>query len=75
MPGTRLQRQARTGSGFTPSGSRPQVRRLICLLLAALGATVLLAARVDRRASRLLAPYLLWAGYAAALNLALWLTN
>ncbi|MFJ5048253.1 TspO/MBR family protein [Streptomyces sp. NPDC088719] len=47
----------------------------ICLLLAALVATVLLAARVDRRASWLLGPYLLWVGYAAALNLALWLTN
>ncbi|MFJ5049955.1 TspO/MBR family protein [Streptomyces sp. NPDC088719] len=47
----------------------------ICLLLAALGATVLLAVRVDRRVSCLLAPYLLWVGYAAALNLALWLTN
>ncbi|MGW6285177.1 TspO/MBR family protein [Streptomyces sp. NPDC055107] len=47
----------------------------ICLLPAALGATVLLAVRVDRRASWLLAPYLLWVGYAAALNLALRLTN
>ncbi|MFJ8251492.1 tryptophan-rich sensory protein [Streptomyces sp. NPDC094466] len=47
----------------------------ICLLSAALGATVQPAVRVDRRASWLLAPYLLWVGYAAALNLALWLTN
>ncbi|RII17936.1 TspO/MBR family protein [Streptomyces sp. YIM 130001] len=47
----------------------------ICLLLVALVSTVLLATRVDGRASWLLAPYLLWVGYAAALNLALWLTN
>ncbi|WP_371626968.1 tryptophan-rich sensory protein [Streptomyces sp. NBC_01116] len=47
----------------------------ICLLPAALGATVLLAVRVDRRTSWPLAPYLLWVGYAAALNLALRLTN
>ncbi|MER6639623.1 TspO/MBR family protein [Streptomyces microflavus] len=47
----------------------------ISLLLAAVVSTVLLAARVDRRASWLLVPYLLWVGYAAALNLALWLNN
>ncbi|MYW35129.1 TspO/MBR family protein, partial [Streptomyces sp. SID2119] len=47
----------------------------IALLLAAVAATALLCARVDRRAGRLLAPYLLWVGYAAALNLALWLNN
>ncbi|KAB2588107.1 TspO/MBR family protein [Streptomyces arboris] len=47
----------------------------IALLLAAVVATALLSARVDRRAAWLLAPYLLWVGYAAALNLALWLTN
>ncbi|MER7254862.1 TspO/MBR family protein [Streptomyces parvus] len=47
----------------------------ICLLLAALGATVLLAARVDRRAYWLLTPYLAWVSYAAALNLTLWPTN
>lgn len=47
----------------------------ICLLLAAVVATVLLVARVDRRASWLLVPYLFWVGYAAALNLALWLNN
>ncbi|MDX3375013.1 tryptophan-rich sensory protein [Streptomyces sp. ME02-6991-2A] len=47
----------------------------IALLLAAVAATALLCARVDRRAALLLVPYLLWVGYAAALNLALWLTN
>ncbi|MFD3647659.1 TspO/MBR family protein [Streptomyces cyaneofuscatus] len=47
----------------------------IALLLAAVAATALLCVRVDRRAAWLLAPYLLWVGYAAALNLALWLTN
>ncbi|MGW6714454.1 TspO/MBR family protein [Streptomyces globisporus] len=47
----------------------------ICLLLAAVVATALLSARADRRAAWLLAPYLVWVGYAAALNLTLWLTN
>ncbi|MFI5898897.1 TspO/MBR family protein [Streptomyces cyaneofuscatus] len=47
----------------------------IALLLAAVVTTALLSARVDRRAAWLLVPYLLWVGYAAALNLALWLTN
>ncbi|WP_127467672.1 TspO/MBR family protein [Streptomyces sp. B27] len=47
----------------------------IALLLAAVVTTVLLAARVDRRAALLLVPYLLWVGYAAALNLSLWLNN
>lgn len=47
----------------------------ICLLLAAVVTTALLSARADRRAAWLLAPYLVWVGYAAALNLTLWLTN
>ncbi|MEU2824110.1 TspO/MBR family protein [Streptomyces bacillaris] len=47
----------------------------IALLLAAVVTTVLLTARVDRRAALLLVPYLLWVGYAAALNLSLWLNN
>ncbi|AXI75478.1 TspO/MBR family protein [Streptomyces bacillaris] len=47
----------------------------ITLLLAAVVTTALLAARVDRRAALLLVPYLLWIGYAAALNLSLWLNN
>ncbi|MFJ9687972.1 TspO/MBR family protein [Streptomyces bacillaris] len=47
----------------------------IALLLAAVLTTALLAARVDRRAALLLVPYLLWVGYAAALNLSLWLNN
>ncbi|MFE9010667.1 TspO/MBR family protein [Streptomyces cyaneofuscatus] len=47
----------------------------ISLLLAAVVTTALLCARVDRRAAWLLVPYLLWVGYAAALNLALWLAN
>ncbi|RBL81811.1 tryptophan-rich sensory protein, partial [Streptomyces cavourensis] len=47
----------------------------ITLLLAAVVTTALLAARVDRRAALLLVPYLLWVGYAAALNLSLWLNN
>ncbi|WP_326705784.1 TspO/MBR family protein [Streptomyces cyaneofuscatus] len=47
----------------------------IALLLAAVVTTALLSARVHRRAAWLLVPYLLWVGYAAALNLALWLAN
>ncbi|MGW4840203.1 TspO/MBR family protein [Streptomyces globisporus] len=47
----------------------------ISLLLAAAVVTASLGFRVDRRAAWLLAPYLLWVAYAAALNLALWLNN
>ncbi|MEV1043652.1 TspO/MBR family protein [Streptomyces sp. NPDC049916] len=47
----------------------------IAPLLAAVVATALLAARVDRRAAWLLVPYGVWVAYAAALNLSLWLNN
>ncbi|WP_432075998.1 TspO/MBR family protein [Streptomyces wuyuanensis] len=47
----------------------------ICLLLAALGATMLLFRRSSRAAALLLVPYALWVLYAAALNLALWQLN
>ncbi|MFB9466266.1 TspO/MBR family protein [Streptomyces cinereospinus] len=47
----------------------------ICLLLAALGATILLFRRRSRTAALLLVPYALWTLYAAALNFALWQLN
>ncbi|MFE5792256.1 TspO/MBR family protein [Streptomyces sp. NPDC056503] len=47
----------------------------ICLLLAALAATMVLFRRRSRGAFLLLVPYALWVLYASALNLALWLLN
>ncbi|MFF0886753.1 TspO/MBR family protein [Streptomyces sp. NPDC003456] len=47
----------------------------ICLLLAALGVTMLLFRRRSRAAFLLLVPYALWTLYAAALNLAIWQLN
>lgn len=47
----------------------------ILLLLAALTATMIAFRRVVPLAALLLAPYLLWAGYAAALNFAIWRMN
>ncbi|MEU3145298.1 MULTISPECIES: TspO/MBR family protein [unclassified Streptomyces] len=47
----------------------------ICLLLAALGATMLLFRRTSPAASLVLVPYALWTLYAAALNLAVWQLN
>ncbi|MET9390216.1 TspO/MBR family protein [Streptomyces sp. NPDC006624] len=47
----------------------------ICLLLAALGTTMLLFRRSSRAASLLLVPYALWVLYAASLNFAIWRLN
>ncbi|WP_235618187.1 TspO/MBR family protein [Streptomyces sp. CB02400] len=47
----------------------------ICLLLAALGTTMLLFRRRSPAASLLLVPYALWVLYAAALSLAIWRLN
>jgi benzodiazapine receptor len=47
----------------------------ILLLLALIAATTFAFWRVDRRAGLLLAPYLLWVGYASLLNGAIWLMN
>ncbi|MGW3991208.1 TspO/MBR family protein [Streptomyces sp. NPDC004830] len=47
----------------------------ICLLLGALGVTMLLFRRRSRAAFLLLVPYVLWTLYAAALNLAIWQLN
>ncbi|MFF5638710.1 TspO/MBR family protein [Streptomyces sp. NPDC012825] len=47
----------------------------ICLLLAALLTTMVLFARHRRAAAILLVPYGLWVTFAAALNLAIWLSN
>ncbi|MFD3356575.1 TspO/MBR family protein [Streptomyces fradiae] len=47
----------------------------ICLLLAALAATMLLFRRRSTAAFLLLVPYALWVTYAAALNLAIWRLN
>ncbi|HUJ85469.1 MAG TPA: TspO/MBR family protein [Burkholderiales bacterium] len=45
------------------------------LLLGAIGVAILLAARVDRAAAWLLAPYLAWVAFAALLNAAIWYLN
>ncbi|MER6619205.1 TspO/MBR family protein [Streptomyces sp. NPDC000931] len=47
----------------------------ICLLLAALGTTMVLFRRRSTAAALLLVPYALWVLYAAALNLAIWRLN
>ncbi|MEU3197658.1 MULTISPECIES: TspO/MBR family protein [Streptomyces] len=47
----------------------------ICLLLAALGATMVLFRRRSTAAALLLVPYALWVLYAAALNFAIWRLN
>jgi tryptophan-rich sensory protein len=47
----------------------------IFLLLAAIGATILAFRPVSRTAAWLLLPYLLWVGYASALNFAIWRLN
>ncbi len=44
-------------------------------LLIAIAATIAAFRRVSRAAAWLLVPYLLWVGYAAALNLAIWRLN
>lgn len=48
---------------------------VILALLAALLATTAAFARVDRRAAALLVPYLLWVGFATALNYEIWRLN
>lgn len=47
----------------------------IVLLLLAIVATTFAFWRIDRVAGVLFVPYLLWVGYAAALNAAIWLQN
>lgn len=47
----------------------------ILLLIAAIVATMAAFRRVSRPAALLLAPYLMWVVYAAALNLAIWRMN
>jgi tryptophan-rich sensory protein len=48
---------------------------VILVLLATILATMALFARVDRRAAALLVPYLLWVGFATALNVQIWRLN
>ncbi|UPV99001.1 tryptophan-rich sensory protein [Halorussus gelatinilyticus] len=48
---------------------------VILVLLAAILATMAAFARIDRRATALLVPYLLWVGFATALNYELWRLN
>lgn len=47
----------------------------ICLLAASIAALIALGARHDRIAAALFVPYLVWTGYAGALNLAIWVYN
>ena len=48
---------------------------VIGALWAAVAATVVVSARVSRLAAALLAPYLAWTTFAAALNIAIWRRN
>ena len=48
---------------------------VILALLAAILATMATTARIDRRATALLVPYLLWVGFATALNYEIWRLN
>jgi len=48
---------------------------VILVLLAAILVTMAAFARIDRRAALLLVPYLLWVGFATALNYELWRLN
>lgn len=48
---------------------------VIVALLAVILATITAFARIDRRAAALLVPYLLWVGFATALNYELWRLN
>lgn len=47
----------------------------IVVLLATLAATILAFGRISRLAGWLLVPYLMWTGFAAALNFAIWQLN
>ncbi len=47
----------------------------IVVLWAAIVATIVLFARIDRLAAWLLVPYLAWVSFAAALNLSIWVLN
>lgn len=48
---------------------------VIVLLVAAIALTMIASARVDRTASWLLAPYLVWVLYAATINAGVWVMN
>lgn len=48
---------------------------VVCSLVPAVAATAAESGRVDRRAGLLYAPYVAWATYAAALNVAIWRRN
>jgi tryptophan-rich sensory protein len=48
---------------------------VISALVPAVAATGVVSARVDRRAGVLYAPYLVWAAFAAALNVEIWRRN
>lgn len=48
---------------------------VIIALLAAIVATIVTSARIDRLASWLYAPYLVWVSFAAVLNASIWLLN
>ena len=48
---------------------------LILLLFVAIGATTAAFYQIDKRAAYLLVPYLLWVGFATALNAGIWLLN
>lgn len=47
----------------------------IALLLVAIGASIALFWRIDRRAALLLVPYILWVSFAGILNYSIWTLN
>ncbi|GAB3482032.1 TspO/MBR family protein [Nocardiopsis coralliicola] len=60
---------------FFAAGLRGIAFAEICVLIAVLAATIAAFARHSRTAALLLAPYLLWTLYAAALNAEVWRLN
>lgn len=72
-----LQLVLNAGWTLTFFGAREILGGLVVIvaLLATILATMGAFARVDRRAAALLVPYLLWVGFATALNYELWRLN
>lgn len=65
-------------AAWTPLLRRPPNRRqrvVICTLLPEVAATAVASARLDRPAGLVVAPYLAWSTYGAALNLEIWRRN
>lgn len=70
LHGSQLVLNALWPAAFFRAGSRRAAIAVVGALDAALAAEIAVAARRDRPAALLLAPYLAWCGYASALTLA-----